>query len=228
MNKVIIKIGKKELKTTFKSKSIILPMLLAIGIPLFSIVPSLLEAAAEGTEIVYLFLFMLLLIPTVIASLVGMNAFLNEIKWRTIKSLLVAPVSEKEIFAGKSLVCIIVGLIVEACFAVVILIFLPIPVDVPILIMLLVIGPLLIMFATFLIVAVTSRFPSSAEGSVAAFIPGGGIIGIFLLCSFLQRILQVGPILTYIMIALVIAVFTFLTYFVAIKWFNRERLVTGL
>ena len=100
-----------------------------------------------------------------------MNAFLNEIKWKTIKSLLVAPVSEKEIFMGKSLACIITGLIVEVCLAVIILAFLPIPVDVPILITLLVIGPLLIMFATFLIISATSRFPSSAEGGAAAFIP---------------------------------------------------------
>jgi len=53
-------------------------------------------------------------------------------------------------------------------------------------------------------------------------------MGIFLLCFFLQRMLQMGSILTNIMIALVIAVFTFLTYFIATKWFNRERLVTGL
>jgi len=172
MNKVIIEIGKKELKTTFKSKSIILPLLMAIGIPLFAIIPQLPKAVAEGgTEGIYLILFMLLLILTIITSLVGMNAFLNEIKWKRIKSLLVAPVSEKEIFMGKSLACIITGLIVEVCLAVIILAFLPIPVDVPILITLLVIGPLLIMFATFLIISATSRFPSSAEGGAAAFIP---------------------------------------------------------
>lgn len=228
MNNVIVEIGKKELKTTFKSKSVILAMLLAIGIPLFAIVPSLLEAAAGGSEDVYLFILMLLLIPTMITSLVGENAFLNEIKWRTIKSLLVAPVSEKEIFVGKSLACIIVGLIVEACLAVVILAFLPIPVDVPILITLLAIGPLLIMFATFLIISATSKFPSSAEGGAAAFIPVGGILGIFLLCSFLQRMLRMGPILTNIMIALIVAIFTFVIYVIATKWFNREGLVTGL
>jgi len=229
MNNVIVEIGKKELKTTFKSKSVILPMLLAIGIPLFALIPQLPKAAAEGgLEGVYLIIFMLLLIPTVITSLVGMNAFLNEIKWRTIKSLLVAPVSKKEIFVGKSLACIIAGLIVEACLTVVILAFLPIPVDVPILITLLVIGPLLIMFATFLIISATSRFPSSAEGGAAAFIPVGGIMTVFLLCFFLQRLLKIGPTLTNIMIALILAVLTFVTYIIATKWFNRERLVAAL
>jgi len=156
MSKVIMEIGKKELKTAFKSKSIILHLLMAIGIPLLGIVPQLPKAVGEGgLEAVYLTVFMFLLIATVITSLVGMNAFLNEIKWRTIKSLLVAPVSEKEIFVGKSLACIMAGLIVEACLAVVILAFLPIPIDVPILIRLLVIGPLLIMFAIFLIISAT-------------------------------------------------------------------------
>ena len=55
----------------------------------------------------------------------------NEIKWKAIKSLLVAPVSVKEIFVGKSLACIIAVLIVKACLAVAILAFLPIPIDVP-------------------------------------------------------------------------------------------------
>ena len=228
MDSVIIEIGKKELKTTFKSKAIILPLLMAIGIPLFAIIQVLPAIAQGGTEGVYAILLMLLLIPTVITSLVGMNAFLNEIKWRTIKSLLVAPVSEKEIFIGKSLACIIAGLIVEVCLVVIVFIFLPIAVDIPILIILLVIGPLLVMFATFLIIAATSKFPSSAEGGAAGFIPFGGITGIFLFCFFLQRLLQIGPTLTNIMIALVIAVLTILTYFIATKWFNRERLVTGL
>jgi len=222
MNNVIVEIGKKELKTTFKSKSVILPLLMAIGIPLFALIPQLPKAAAGGgLEGVYLILFMLLLIPTVITSLVGVNAFLNEIKWKTIKSLLVAPVSEKEIFVGKSLACIISGLIVEACLAVVILAFLPIPIDVPILITLLVIGPLLVMFATFLIISATSRFPSSAEGGAAAFIPVGGIIAVFLLCFFLQRLFKIGPTLTNIMIALILAVLAFVTYIIATKWFNR-------
>jgi len=228
MNSVIIEIGKKELKTTFKSKAIILPLLMAIGIPLFAIISTLPAIAQGGTEGVYVILLTLLLIPTVITSLVGMNAFLNEIKWRTIKSLLVAPVSEKEIFIGKSLACIIAGLIVEVCLVVIVFIFLPIAVDIPILIILLLIGPLLVMFATFLIIAATSKFPSSAEGGAAGFIPVGGIMGIFLFCFFLQRLLRIGPTLTNIIIALVIAVLTILTYFIATKWFNRERLVSGL
>jgi len=156
-----------------------------IAMPLFATIPQLPKAVAEGAlEAVYLTVFMFLLIPTVITSLVGMNAFLNKIKCRTIKSLLVATVCEKEISVGKSLACIIARFIVEACLAVVILAFLPISIDVPILIRLLVIWPLLIMLAIFLIISATSRFPSSAEGGAVAFIPVGGIMAVFLLCPF--------------------------------------------
>ena len=227
MNEVLMEIAKKELKVTFKSKSAILSMLLAIGIPIFVLVP-LLPAAEKGFGGSYLILLLLLLVPIGITSPVGMNAFPNEIRWRTIKSLLAAPVSEKEIFVGKSLACIVAGLVAEACLAAVILAFLPIPVDVPVLITLLVIGPLLFMFATFLIVLTTSKFPSSAEGGAAGFIPVGGIMGIFFLCFFLQMVLQMDPALTSIMIASVVAALTFLVYFVATKWFDRERLVTAL
>ena len=230
MNSVVMEIGKKELKTTFKNKAIIVLLLLAVGIPIFSLVPQLSKAVAEG-EIasVYLLLFMLLLIPTVMASMVGMNAFLNEIKWRTIKSLLVAPVSEKEIFMGKSLASITTGLIVEICLVVLILVFFPIVVDIPILIILLVIGPLLVLFATFLIIAATSRFPSSAEGGAANFIPVGGVLAVFFLGFFLLSLLKIDdPTLTNIIIALIVAGITFVTYIIATKWFNRERLVVGL
>ncbi len=121
-------------------------------------------------------------------------------------------------------------MIVEACLAVIILILLPIAVDIPILIILLAIGPLLVMFATFMIIAVTSRFPSSAAAGVsaAAFIPMIAISAVFFLCFFLQMLLQMNPLAMQVMLALIIAALTFVTYFIATKWFNRERLVTGL
>ena len=231
MNSVIAEIGKKELKTTFRSKSIIIPLLMGIGIPLFAGLFVTLQLAAEGSELIYAPLLFLQVLPAVIiTALVGLNAFSNEINWRTIKSLLVAPVSEKEIFIGKSLACIVTGLVVEACLAVIILILLPIAVDIPILVILLAIGPLLVMFATFMIIAVTSRFPSSAAAGVgaAAFIPMIAILAVFFLCFFLQMLLQMNPIAMQVMIALIVATLTFVTYFIATKWFNRERLVTGL
>jgi len=128
------------------------------------------------------------------------------------------------------LACIVPGLIVEACLAVIILILLLIPVDTPILIILLAIGPLLVMFATFMIIAATSRFPGSAAAGVgaASFIPMIAIVAVFFLCFFLQILLQMNPLAMQVMLALIIAALTFVTYFIATKWFNRERFITGL
>ena len=226
MNEALLEIVKKELKVTFKSKSSILSMLFAIGIPFFAFAP-LLAAAEKGSMPTSMVLLMLLLIPTEFAFSVGMNAFPNEIRWRTIKFLLVAPVSEREILVGKSLACVVAGLVVEGC-VVAVLAFLPVPLDASVLITLLVIGPLLIAFSTFLIVLTTTRFPSSTEGGAAAFIPVGGLMGIFFLCFFLQMALRTDPTLTSLAMASVMAVLTFSVYSLAAKWFDRERLVTAL
>jgi len=51
MNSVIAEIGKKELKTTFRSKSIIIPLLMGIGIPFFAGLPVTLQLASEGSEL---------------------------------------------------------------------------------------------------------------------------------------------------------------------------------
>jgi hypothetical protein len=84
------------------------------------------------------------------------------------------------------------------------------------------------MFATFMIIAATSKFPSSAEGGAAEFIPVIAIMGVLVLSFFLQMLLQMNPIAMQGMIALIVAALTFVTYFIATKLFNRERLVTGL
>jgi len=228
MVSVIAEIGKKELKTTFRSKSIIIPLAVAIGVPIL-LLPTTIQAIAERPELMYAYILLIQTIPViVIASVIGMNAFVNEITWKTMKSLLVAPLSEKEIFIGKSLPCIVAGLITEACWAVIPLVLLPIAVDIPIIIIVVVTGPLLVIFTTFMIIAMTSRFPSSAGGETAAFISMGAVIGVLLLCFFLQFLLQMNPIAMQVMVALAVAALTFMTYFIATKWFNRERLVVGL
>jgi len=69
------------------------------------------------------------------------------------------------------------------------------------------------------------------EGEVFAYLGPNGAgktTTVNILGFFLQRLLKIGPTLTNIMIALIVAVFTFVTYIIATKWFNRERLVVGL
>jgi hypothetical protein len=68
MNSVIAEIGKKELKTTFRSKSIIIPLLMGIGIPLFAGLFVTLQLAAEGSELIYAPLLFLQVLPAVIIN----------------------------------------------------------------------------------------------------------------------------------------------------------------
>ncbi|MFX0064739.1 MAG: ABC transporter permease subunit [Candidatus Hermodarchaeota archaeon] len=125
MVNVIVEICKKELKTRFGSKRVILPMVPSIGIPILAFVPQLLVYISQAEpESVYLTFLMFLIIPVMITTLVGINTFINEIRWKTIKSLLAAPVSEEEIFIGKSLACIITGLLAEVFLSGIILIYL--------------------------------------------------------------------------------------------------------
>ncbi|MCK4730849.1 MAG: ATP-binding cassette domain-containing protein [Methanophagales archaeon] len=56
----------------------------------------------------------------------------------------------------------------------------------------------------------------------------GAVIGVLLLCFFLPYLLRMNPIAMQVMVALAVAALTFMTYFIATKWFNRERLVVGL
>ena len=70
--------------------------------------------------------------------------------------------------------------------------------------------------------------PNGAGRTTTVNISMGAVIGVLLLCFFLPFLLQMNPIAMQVMVALIVAALTFMTYFVATKWFNRERLVVGL
>lgn len=228
MINVAIEICKKELRTRFGSKRVVLPMLLTLGIPMLVFIPQLLETMVQtepGSE--YLSFMFFLLIPVMSTTLVGINSFINEIRWKTIKSILVAPVSEGEILIGKSMAVILVGLLVEAFMAVIVLISIA-DLNVSLLMLILVIGPLSVIFTTFIFVMGTSRFPAIAENGGAVLMPMGGLIFIFMISFFLKEFLGIIPPLHGVMLSLVITFLTFGAYYLAKKWFNRERLVLSV
>jgi ABC-type transport system involved in multi-copper enzyme maturation permease subunit len=203
-------------------------MLLTIGIPILVFTPQLLETTVQaepGSEYIRLMLF--LLIPIMITTLVGINTFINEIRWKTIKSILVAPVSEGEIFIGKSMACIIVGLLVETFLSVLVLITID-NLDISILILLFLIGPLSVIFTTFIFIIGTSRFPAIAENGGAVLMPMGGLLIIFLIFFFLKEFLGINPTLHGVMISIIISILTCGAYFLAKRGFNRESLVLSV
>lgn len=228
MANVVTEICKKELRSRFGSKSVFLSMLLTTGIPMLVFIPQLLEAMSQaepGSE--YLSFLLFLVIPVMATTLVGINTFINEIRWKTIKFLLVAPVSEEEIFIGKSLACIIVGLLVDVILSLIVLLSLD-RLDISVILLLFVIGPLSVIFTTFIFIIGTSRFPIIAEGVGAIIMPMGGLLFVFLNYLFLKEFLKVSPSLINVVLALIIASLTCLTYFIAKKSFNREILILSI
>ncbi|MFX1533871.1 MAG: hypothetical protein ACFFDI_06515, partial [Promethearchaeota archaeon] len=140
--------------------------------------------------------------------------------------LLVAPISEEEIFIGKSLACIITGLLAEALLSGIILIYLQ-NIDISTVMLLIAVGPLSVIFTTFIIIIGTSRFPSIADGGGVVFIPMGGLVIIFMIFFLLKEFLKINLALVYVILALIIAILTCGAYFIAKRWFNRETLVLG-
>jgi ABC-type transport system involved in multi-copper enzyme maturation permease subunit len=228
MVNVVTDIGKKELRTRFGSKSVVLPILLAMGLPLLVFIPQLLKTmnqAEPGSE--YISLMFFLVFPVMITTLVGIHTFINEIRWKTIKSILVAPISEGEIFLGKSMACIVVGLLVEAFLSMIVLIFVD-DVTISILLLIFLIGPLSVIFTTFIFILGTLRFPAIAENGGAVLMPIGGLLIIFLISIFLKEFLVIDPTLHGVMLSLIITIFTGGAYYISKKWFNRERLVLSV
>ena len=220
-----MEICKKELKTRFGSKRVLLPMLIPIGMPILIFIPRLLEVMSQtDLESEFLRFLLFLILPVMTTTLVGITTFINEIRWKTFKSLLVAPISEGEIFIGKSLACIITGLMTEVVLSTIIIFSLNL-VDISVVLLLFVIGPLTVIFTTFIFVTGTSRFPTIAEGGGAILMPTSGLLLIFLIFLILRAFFQISSMLSYVTLALVIVILICITYLLGIRWFNRETLL---
>jgi len=225
MVSVVMEICKKELKTRFGSKRVLLPMLIPIGMPILIFIPRLLEVMSQpDQESEFLRILLFLILPVMVTTLIGITTFINEIRWKTIKSLLVAPVSEGEIFIGKSLACIITGLVTEAFLSTIIIFSVKIT-DISVVLLLFVIGPLTVIFTTFIFVMGTSRFPTIAEGGGAILMPTSGLLIVYIIFLTLRVFFQMNSMLSYLALALVISILLCITYLLGIRWFNRETLL---
>ncbi len=221
-------ICKKELKIRFGSKRVLLPMLFSIGIPMLVFIPRLLEAFSQTEpESEYIRFMFFLIIPAMVTTLVGINSFISEIRWKTINHLLVAPISESEIFLGKSMACIIAGLATEVILSGLVLLSLD-SVDISIILLLFAIGPLSVILTTFIFIIGTSRFPTIAEGGGVILMPVGGLSIIFMIFFLLFGILQMRIIVVYSILALIITILVCVAYFGARRWFNGEILVLSI
>jgi len=225
MIEIAATICKKELKIRFGSKRVLLPMLFSLGIPMLVFIPRLLDTFSQTEyESEFLRFLLFLIIPVMVTTLVGINTFINEIRWKTIKLLLVAPISENEIFLGKSMACIVTGLITQTLLSGIIL-FTRNSIELSTILLLFTIGPLSVIFTTFIFIIGTSRFPSIAEGGGSILMPMGGLLIIFSIFFLLMGYFHMNMIFVYTILALVLTFFVYVTYFLAKRWFNREILV---
>ncbi|OLS24176.1 MAG: hypothetical protein HeimC3_20750 [Candidatus Heimdallarchaeota archaeon LC_3] len=225
MTKIIIEICKKELKTRLGSKATLFPLTITFAIPLIIFLPRIYELfSSQNEEAKYFSLIFFLIIPVMIANTIGINSFINEIRWKTIKTLLIAPIEIEQIFLGKSLACIASGIIVNILLALSILIT-GIEITFSILILFFILGPLIVIYATFLLIIGTLKFPKIAESGGGIYFPIGGLLIVFLLFFFLQVLFNGNQLLIDFFSVFFISILSFLTYFSAKKLFNKENLV---
>jgi ABC-2 type transport system permease protein len=223
MSNPIFTIGIKELKSSLTVTRVLVPALI-IGT---SIMPQLRMVMNGGDKAdLYATLIISHLFPIIITYQVGTNIFLNEIRWKTIKSLLVTPVSDIEILLGKSLACIFTGITCEALLALLVLRVTTIPLDSSAYVILLGIGPSTVLYATFLIVAASAKFPVSESYGKSSFITMGGVMTLLGGMILSQEIYGSIGIIFHVIMLIIVASLALFTLITSVKLFNRERLVS--
>ena len=167
----VVAIAKKELKVRFGSKSAIFPIIITVVFPLYVFVPTLIEMLTDASpESKYVGFMFFLMVPTIGTTLVGINAFINEIRWNTMQTLLLSPISKNDIFLGKSLSSIGMGLLIEM-FLVIILLFFVSPLKPSLYLLFFLVGPLAIVFITFSFILGIAKFPVLSESGGSMIFP---------------------------------------------------------
>lgn len=225
---MVTEICYKELKVRFGSMKVLLPMLISLGIPVVAFMPQLLVSMSQtNLEFEYINMLFFLMLPVMGTTLIGITTFINEIRWKTIKPLLAAPVSEEVILLGKSLACVIAGITIDGILVLLIL-FSGVPFSLSRILLLFVVGPLSVIFTTFLFILGASKLPSIVEGGGVVLMPMGGLLIIFSIFFLLNGIFQFDTVMTYLVLSVGLLVAIFVTFFLAQRLFDRETLVLAV
>lgn len=228
MVSVITEIFKKELKTRFGSKKTLLSMLIPVGFPILVFIPQLQQSMSQtGSDSEFVSFLFFLIIPIMITTLIGTSTFINEIRWKTIKSLLVAPITDEEILLGKSLACILTGIMVDLIIAGIIILTVK-TISISMIILMFIIGPLSVILITIIFIIGVSRFPTITEGGGAMLFPISGIMIIVFPFATLKMFIQSNTYIPYVVMVGIISILIYMTLLMAKKWFNREILVLSI
>jgi ABC-2 type transport system permease protein len=185
--------------------------------------------------IVYFFAPFFLIIPIMISSIAASNSFVGEKEKKTIEGLLYTPLTDKELVLGKILVSFIpsvciswasflaYGIVVNVLgFPVFGYVWFPNPSWI---LMMAFLVPVISFFSLVLIVAVSERSTDSWESqqiSVVLLLP---VIG--LVVSQVAGVVYLNPVFVIIASAIFL-VADIASYFIIVKKFNRERIISRL
>lgn len=224
MTAIIIEICKKELMIRFGSKASNIYLLFTLAIPIAVFLPQTTQMFLSQTdEYSVIKLVFFLIIPIMTANLIGISTFINEIRWKTIKTLLVAPIDMNEIFLGKSLACILSGIVADLVLAS-FLVINGINITFSILMLFFVIGPLIVILSTFMLIIVTLKYPNLAENGGSLYFSMGGLMLVFLLLFLVKIIIDTPQFTIDIIYSLIIGALAISTFSYAKKIFNKDQL----
>ncbi len=243
MSRVVWDVAKKELRTTFRSKrTLLITILLFLGvaiIPAFKVEDTL--GGAEVTTEVLLpmvdaFLMIAFFAPLFVASRVAESAFLAERDRKTLEHLLSLPVSDRDLFLGKFLPGLVVGIVVEIAVAASLLAFMAAkfpmamagaaPLVPALVVTILVMGPVLIALSVLVVLVLSTRLSSTREASMGSL--GVVLIPVILYMLKFTGTVPLDPLAFNAVASLLLGVVSLALAVLGVGTFNRERLVAAV
>lgn len=241
MVNVILEIARKEWLSYFTGRMSLIRNLIMLAI--FSILPIMqIDAVMKATnydagivgQALETYLLFSSMYAVVMGATIAVMAFPYEKEMRTIEYLFSLPLKDSEIFTGKALAAIVAGLGGLAFVMTVISGYVFVlnghliqwtssfP-TVSLLLTALVIAPMVVVMSVLIIVAVSGFISSVRATYMPTYLIAGGIIGL----SFAKYGLGIDVVLIDAVIIGVLAAGIVVTLAVALKTFNRERIVSN-
>lgn len=238
MVNITLEIARKELLAYFTGKMTVIRnmimLLIFCYVPITQIMSVVRENGYSSSALAGALDFYLLFssfYALIMASSIAVMAFPYEKEQKTIEYLFTLPLSDIEIFAGKTLAAIVAGLAGLAFVMTVILGYVlvlnghmirwetPLPI-VPLLLTISGIAPLIVVFSTLLVVAVSSYISSARMAYLPTYIIAGTVIGL----SAIRMEPGVDALLVDMGIIAGLAIGIIIALTISLKTFNRERI----
>lgn len=239
MVNVILEIAKKEIFSYYNRKAMLLQNFILLLVFCYVPISQMHQAIAEGgytssslTAALDMFLLIATFSPVIIASGISILAFPVERDLKTMEYLLSLPLTDGEIFLGKSLASIATGLAAAVLvFSIIIGVTIftsdhPIIWDAPLLtpslaILMFGIVPAIIVLSTLAVVALSSLVTSSRSAYILNMVLMGVMIGL----GTAKLALPVDAALYDLGMLALSVILIVVAYLIGVRFFNRENLI---